>query len=212
MGVIAPPNLGYDETLPKLEQNLEAAKAALDEGGYLDVDGDGYREMPDGSPMDILVSPRTVAHAARSTCGLQRSWFKTWMPLGLRPMWTSRALPMRNMRISSARREPYQIFICYCTSGMASQTSCYYYFIDNTLDGNWGTCDLPEFVEAYETRRQASDEKAYIEGTKLLQQINAEQYIGEASAGTRRTFPTAPTIRGVDELSRLGRDQLRDLV
>ena len=48
----------------------------------------------------------------------------------------------------------YQIFICYCTSGMASQTSCYYYFIDNTLDGNWGTCDLPEFVEAYETRRQ----------------------------------------------------------
>ena len=87
----------------------------------------------------------------------------------------------------------YQIFICYCTSGMASQTSCYYYFIDNTLDGNWGTCDLPEFVEAYETRRQASDEKAYIEGTKLLQQINAEQYIGEASAGTRRTFPTART-------------------
>ena len=36
VGVIAPPNLGYDETLPKLEQNLEAAKAALDEGGYLD--------------------------------------------------------------------------------------------------------------------------------------------------------------------------------
>lgn len=106
VGVIAPPNLGYDETLPKLEQNLEAAKAALDEGGYLDVDGDGYREMPDGSPWIFWFPPRTVAHAARSTCGLQRSWFKTWMPLGLRPMWTSRALPMRNMRISSARREP----------------------------------------------------------------------------------------------------------
>ena len=57
VGVIAPPNLGYDETLPKLEQNLEAAKAALDEGGYLDVDGDGYREMPDGSPMDISGFP-----------------------------------------------------------------------------------------------------------------------------------------------------------
>ena len=204
VGVIAPPNLGYDETLPKLEQNLEAAKAALDEGGYLDVDGDGYREMPDGSPMDILVSPRTVAHAARSTCGLQRSWFKTWMPLGLRPMWTSRALPIKEHG-SALQGGNLQIFICYCTSGMASQTSCYYYFIDNTLDGNWGTCDLPEFVEAYETRRQASDEKAYIEGTKLLQQINAEQYIGEALCWDKAYFPyRTDEIRGVDELSRLG--------
>ena len=59
----------------------------------------------------------------------------------------------------------------------------------NTLDGNWGTCDLPEFVEAYETRRQASDEKAYIEGTKLLQQINAEQYIGEALCWDKAYFP-----------------------
>ena len=61
---------------------------------------------------------------------------------------------------------------------MAAQTSCYYYFIDNTLDGNWGTCDLQEFVEAYESRRQAPDEAAYVDGTRLLQQINAEQYIG----------------------------------
>lgn len=133
-GVIAPPNLGYDETLPKLEQNLEAAKAALDEGGYLDVDGDGYREMPDGSPMDILVSPQN----------------------------------------SSTRREIYlriaEVMV-------------------QNLDGNWGTCDLPEFVEAYETRRQASDEKAYIEGTKLLQQINAEQYIGEALCWDKAYFP-----------------------
>ena len=107
----------------------------------------------------------------------------------------------------------YQIFICYCTSGMASQTSCYYYFIDNTLDGNWGTCDLPEFVEAYETRRQASDEKAYIEGTKLLpaDQCGAV-HRGSPLLGQGVLSLPHGQIRGVDELSRLGRDQLRDLV
>ncbi|MGB5018796.1 MAG: ABC transporter substrate-binding protein, partial [Candidatus Moraniibacteriota bacterium] len=31
----------------------EAAKAGLEAAGYKDVDGDGYREMPDGSPMVI---------------------------------------------------------------------------------------------------------------------------------------------------------------
>ena len=35
------------------EYNPDAAMALLDEAGYVDVDGDGFRENPDGSPIDF---------------------------------------------------------------------------------------------------------------------------------------------------------------
>ena len=42
--------LRWDTT--DLDGNREAAKALLDEAGYVDVDGDGMREMPDGSKIE----------------------------------------------------------------------------------------------------------------------------------------------------------------
>ena len=51
---IAPGMAGYvPETSPTLEYNPAKAKALLDMYGYLDRDGDGFREMPDGSPLTI---------------------------------------------------------------------------------------------------------------------------------------------------------------
>ena len=155
----------------------------------LDVDGDGYREMPDGSPMDILVSPQNSSTRREIYLRIAEVMVQNLDAIGVKAHVDEQSITNEEYEDQLCKEGTYQIFICYCTSGMASQTSCYYYFIDNTLDGNWGTCDLPEFVEAYETRRQASDEKAYIEGTKLLQQINAEQYIGEALCWDKAYFP-----------------------
>lgn len=42
--------LRWDTT--DLDGNIEAANALLDEAGYLDIDGDGKREMPDGSKIE----------------------------------------------------------------------------------------------------------------------------------------------------------------
>src|SRR4029079_11617619 len=48
---IAPGMAGYiPESSPTLEYNPAQAKALLDMFGYVDRDGDGWREMPDGSP------------------------------------------------------------------------------------------------------------------------------------------------------------------
>ena len=45
---------GYvNERSPTLEYNPARAKALLDMYGYIDRDGDGFREMPDGSPLTI---------------------------------------------------------------------------------------------------------------------------------------------------------------
>ncbi|GGX72987.1 ABC transporter substrate-binding protein [Saccharospirillum salsuginis] len=48
----------YDETALApfrylMQQDVEAARALLDGAGYLDRDGDGYREQPDGTPIQL---------------------------------------------------------------------------------------------------------------------------------------------------------------
>ena len=51
---IAPGMAGYvDEKSPTLEYDPARAKALLDMYGFIDRDGDGWREMPDGSPLVI---------------------------------------------------------------------------------------------------------------------------------------------------------------
>lgn len=50
-----PPTLdfGFDELTDENSYDPEGAKALLEEGGYVDKDGDGFVEMPDGSQLDL---------------------------------------------------------------------------------------------------------------------------------------------------------------
>lgn len=45
---------GYEELTDPYSYDPEAAAALLDEAGYLDIDGDGYRETPDGEEIDLV--------------------------------------------------------------------------------------------------------------------------------------------------------------
>ncbi len=47
----------YNPDLPKLEYNPEKAKEILDNAGFVDRDGDGLREAPDGSKLRLPVTP-----------------------------------------------------------------------------------------------------------------------------------------------------------
>ncbi len=74
----APP---YDSTANDacLTQDIEAANALLDEAGYLDTDGDGVRETPDGDPLFILYQTSTNA-VRQTTQELIKSW---WEEIGV---------------------------------------------------------------------------------------------------------------------------------
>lgn len=63
-----PPSLdyGFDELVDENAYDPESAKALLQQGGYRDVDGDGYVEMPDGSPLDL----HFVAYDSRAELGI----------------------------------------------------------------------------------------------------------------------------------------------
>jgi peptide/nickel transport system substrate-binding protein len=47
---------GVDPNLEVISQDFEKANNLLDDAGYLDTDGDGVRETPDGLPMVISLS------------------------------------------------------------------------------------------------------------------------------------------------------------
>ena len=60
-------------------QDIEAAKAMLEEAGYKDTNGDGVRETPDGKPMKILYQTSTNA-VRQDFQALIKEW---WSQIGI---------------------------------------------------------------------------------------------------------------------------------
>ena len=75
----------------------------------------------------------------------------------------------------------------------------------------WGTCDLEDFDQAYNDMLNAQGDEDYVAKVKELQRIASEEVIGIALCWDTAYYPYRQ-IRGMDELPRLGRHQLRDLV
>jgi ABC-type transport system substrate-binding protein len=79
---IAPGTWGYDAAFKSemSEHNLARAKALLDLYGYVDRDGDGWRELPDGKPLmlEYATSPDQLSRQ------LTELWQKNMDALGLR--------------------------------------------------------------------------------------------------------------------------------
>ena len=80
-GITPPGVVGYDAKRSRVhEYDPALAKALLDRFGYKDRDGDGYREMPDGSAL-------TIPYIAR-TSGIERQlaelWKKSMDAIGIR--------------------------------------------------------------------------------------------------------------------------------
>jgi ABC-type transport system substrate-binding protein len=79
-----PPGLiGFDPTFHALEQefNPARAKALLDMLGYVDKDGDGWRDLPDGKPFRLTYKYRATEDTARQLAEL---WAKCLGDVGIR--------------------------------------------------------------------------------------------------------------------------------
>ena len=79
-----PPGLiGFDPTFHAIEQefNPARAKALLDMLGYVDKDGDGWRDLPDGKPFRLNYKYRATEDTARQLAEL---WAKCLADVGIR--------------------------------------------------------------------------------------------------------------------------------
>ena len=80
-GVVPPDLTGYQPTRPRVHQyDPEMARALLDRFGYKDRDGDGYREMPDGSPLVVPYISRTTLIERQ----LAELWKKSMDAIGIK--------------------------------------------------------------------------------------------------------------------------------
>ena len=79
---IAPGTWGYDPAFKSemSEHNLARAKALLDLYGYVDHDGDGWRELPDGKPLKLEYATSPDQQSRQLT----ELWQKNMDALGLR--------------------------------------------------------------------------------------------------------------------------------
>jgi oligopeptide transport system substrate-binding protein len=80
---VPPGVVGYDESLHSSEQDPDPAraKALLDMFGYIDRDGDGWRERPDGKPLVIEYKYSLGGQEARE---LGELWAKSMRAVGIR--------------------------------------------------------------------------------------------------------------------------------
>ncbi len=79
--MVPPPSIGHDpKFVDRSRYDLPAAKALLDTFGYVDKDGDGWRDLPDGKPFTLLIASTTNAFNRQ----LDELWKKSLTALGIR--------------------------------------------------------------------------------------------------------------------------------
>ena len=81
-GPIPPGVEGYDPAFrsPTVEYSPARARALLDMFGFVDRDGDGYRERPDGSPLELELATRTDLEARQ----YDELWRRSMDAVGIR--------------------------------------------------------------------------------------------------------------------------------
>ncbi len=189
VGVVTPANIGFDASLPTLSQDTAAAMALLDEAGYKDVDGDGFRELPDGSPLNVRITPQFKKTRAALTLRIAEVLIDNLGKVGVRASLDEESARNEDFEAKLRRAGAYEIYINYATQGVAFYKTAYLYVISDPILSMWGTCTLPDFVAAYDRLLTARGYDDYVEAVREMQQINAEQAMSVALCWDTAYYP-----------------------
>ena len=141
------------------------AKALLDTYGYLDRDGDGWREQPDGSPLLL----RMATQASQIERQLDENWQKSLAAVGLRIRFDTAQWP-ENMKAARAGR--LQMWSLASTIGTDAQPALAYMYGASIGGSNLARFKLPAFDAIYARMLVLPDgpERAalFIEASKLV--------------------------------------------
>jgi ABC-type transport system substrate-binding protein len=151
--VLPPGAIGFDPALksPLAEHDPAKAKALLDTYGYLDRDGDGWREQPDGKPLQlVMASPST--QLARNSDEL---WKKSMTAVGLR-------IDFRKGKFQELIRDSRAGKLMMFSSGWSGPMPDGEYFMGilygpNAGQSNQSRFDLPEFNRLFAQAAQMPD-------------------------------------------------------
>ncbi|MDO9092456.1 MAG: ABC transporter substrate-binding protein [Rubrivivax sp.] len=190
---ILPPGIpGYDAALKSemSDFSLPRAKALLELYGYVDRDGDGWREQPDGTPL-VLEYTSETSQAARQ---LQGIWQKSMNALGVQINFTVRAW-QENIKASRAGK------LMMWGTGWTAALPDASYFLDVMYGPNKGMSnhsrfDLPAVNELHLRQRVLPDGP---ERAALVQQalkLSLAYMPMKATAHPINSWLTHPQVKG----------------
>ncbi|HTR57877.1 MAG TPA: ABC transporter substrate-binding protein [Casimicrobiaceae bacterium] len=160
-----PPNVtGYD---PKFNGHVHfdpaGAKALLDKFGYVDRDGDGWRDLPDGKPLKLTIASPPSAIDRQ----LDELWKKSMDAVGLHLEFVKQKWPDL---LKMSRAGQLQMW----SLGNISNTTEGFGFLDLLYGPHSGVTNLarfklPEYDRLYDQARQLPDSP---ERTRLFQRMS----------------------------------------
>jgi len=167
-GPIPPGVVGYDRTLVSDQQDFDPARAValLDMYGWVDADGDGWRDQPDGAPLEIDYM-FSVGGTGRQYAAL---WERSLRRIGIR-------LKARGMQFSDQLRDrkagKYMLSAAAWTADWPDgQNFLALLYGPNAPDLNDSRFRLPEYDRLYEQSLQLPDsperDRLYREMTRLM--------------------------------------------
>lgn len=194
-GIIPPSCNGYLDGLPQFAQNTEEAIKILDDAGYKDVNGDGYREFPDGTEMKILVVPQ-YSKSMDLRNRIAEVLINNLAAVGVNAYVDQEIIVSSEVWESNILEGNYDIAIGYTTAGIARHTSAFRYYVYEPKPGTergaawlWGTNTDPEFNATIWRMLNAYSQEEYVECIQWLQQNAADTLFGTALAWTSCFYP-----------------------
>ena len=145
---VPPPLYGHDpKYVAPYSYDPRAARALLDRFGYKDRDGDGFREMPDGKPLTLVLGS-TTDNVARTRDEL---WKRNMDAIGVRVTFLKNKWPELN-RMSEAGQ--LMMWGFGWTSNIPEGIDFYSYFYSKNIGtSNDARMQLPAFDALYEKSR-----------------------------------------------------------
>lgn len=190
IGVISPSTLAYDDTMQKNVRDLDKTNALLDEAGYLDADGDGWRDFPSGEAMEVLVTPQYNASRAALYMRIAEIMISNLQDAGVNAVLDEESVRNSDYATEFRRSGQYQLYIGYTSPGMARYEGAFYYAALGANNTNpWGTCNIDAFNEAYYNMVYSASTEEYLENYAAMQQISAENMVMLALAWDACYFP-----------------------
>jgi len=164
---IPPGAAGYDPGFHSIagEYNPAKAKALLDMFGYIDRDGDGYRELPDGKPLLLeFGSPPTQEYM-----NYDLIWKKSMDAIGVNIKFKKQRWPDLKKQADGRTLQVGSFIAWFADYPDGDNFLSLLYGPNSSPQSNMSNFDLPEFNRLYERARHLPDSA---ERTALYEEMN----------------------------------------
>ena len=175
----SPSQVGFNDSLPKNTRNLDKAREFLDLGGFIDADGDGFRDLPDGSPLDLAVlmhyMPVDLVPKYRRIIEIMQV---NLAEVGVRVHGDEQALADNREYVRDTwLNNNYYFFLGTTTLSTATWGGIANYVADlpKLSTSSFGTYRDPEYLDNYTQMLTSTNYDDYSAAYKEIQRMNSER-------------------------------------